>query len=311
MLQIAAALALGIFLFCAVVLLFGRGAEEQDQVRTRLFRLGRELNRAYLIADEDLSKPLSERLVKPAMRKLSRFLRSILPVQKRKGNGNEKQKRLLEQAGWTISVEEYMVLQFMAMVGCGILGAALGFFLEVDLTHILLYFFVGAFTAYAILRYFCAARATARRTAIEKQLPDMMDLLSVSITAGLGFERALLHIIESMDGPLIDELSVTYREMSMGLPRQEALTLLGDRCGVEELSSFTGALVQAGQLGIPISNILQAQSAAIRRSRRSKVQEKAAKVSTKILFPMVVFIFPVLFVVLLGPSVITIMEQFG
>ena len=139
----------------------------------------------------------------------------------------------------------------------------------------------------------------------------MLDLLSVSVAAGLGFERAMLHIINSMDGPLIDEFTVTYREMSMGRSRKDALTLLGERCGVEDLTAVTGALVQAGQLGIPIRNVLQTQSAAIRRTRRAKVQEKAAKVSTKILLPMIVFIFPVLILVLLGPSLISIVEQFS
>lgn len=310
MLQTLTALSVGAFLFCLIVLCFGKKGTQEDQVQRRLYRLGREVNHAYLVDDEELSKPFSERVIKPAVQKIARAIAALLPVRQRE-NGNERQKRMLEQAGWTMSVEEYMVLQLVLMVVCGALGAMLGFFTDEDVLHIILYFFGGAFGAYAILRYFCSARATARKVAIEKQLPDMLDLLSVSVTAGLGFERALLHIIETMDGPLIDELSVTYREMTMGLPRHEALALLGERCAVEDLTTFTGALVQAGQLGIPISNIMQAQSAAIRRSRRSKVQEKAAKVSTKILLPMVTFIFPVLFVVLLGPSVITIMEELG
>ena len=97
----------------------------------------------------------------------------------------------------------------------------------------------------------------------------------------------------------------------MGRSRKDALTLLGERCGVDDLSSVTGAIVQAGQLGIPLRNVLQSQAAAIRNSRRSKVQEKAAKVSTKILLPMIGLIFPVLIIVLMGPSIITLMEQFG
>jgi tight adherence protein C len=112
-----------------------------------------------------------------------------------------------------------------------------------------------------------------------------------------------------MEGPLVDELAVTYREMSMGRTRRDALYLLGERIDVEEVRSFTAALIQAGQLGIPIKNVLQAQASAIRQSRRTKVQERAAKVSTKILLPMLVFIFPVLFIVLMGPTVLNLMSS--
>ena len=139
----------------------------------------------------------------------------------------------------------------------------------------------------------------------------MLDLLSVSVEAGMAFERSMLHVTETMEGPLIDELTVTYREMSMGRSRKEALTLMAERCGLPELESFTGAIVQAGQLGIPMRNVLKTQSEAMRSARRAKVQEKAQQVSTKILIPMLLFIFPVLFVVLLAPSLISIMGNLG
>jgi tight adherence protein C len=143
---------------------------------------------------------------------------------------------------------------------------------------------------------------------MEQQLPEVLDLLSVSVEAGLGFEQAVHHITMNMEGPLIDELTVTYREMAMGRARRDALTLLGQRCELEEMKTFVGALVQASQLGISIKNVLRSQSAAMRQSRKAKVQEKAMKVSVKMLFPMVMFIFPVIFIILLGPAVVNVLH---
>lgn len=304
--------AAGALFFCVIVLCFGRSAEKSDAVRNRLRGLTRDGSRSTSARDEEMSKPFAERVLRPMIQKVSHALSSILPVRRKENtNSRERTKKMLQQAGWTISADEYAVIQMILLLSSGAVGLLLGLILKRDAMHVVLYALGGTFAAYAITRYVCAATVTKRKSAMEKQLPDLLDLLSISVAAGLGFERAMAHVIDTMDGPIIDEFAVTFREMSMGRSRKDALTLLGERCGIEDLSSVTGALVQAGQLGIPIGNVLQAQAAAIRRSRRSKVQEKAAKVSTKILLPMIVLIFPVLLIVLLGPSAITILEQFG
>jgi len=297
--------------FALIVALFGQKAEKKEHIRTRLFNLGKEMNRAYVIADDELNQPFSVRVIRPILQRMTQLLSNLVPSRKISHSGNDRQKKMLQQAGWTISVEEYTTIQLILMTGCGIFGVIIAVLLKTDFVHGFLYCLGGMFAAYSVMRFACTSAATKRKTDMEKQLPDMLDLLSVSVAAGLGFERAMLHIVDTMDGPLIDEFAVAYREMSMGRSRKDALTLLGERCGIEDLSSVTSALVQAGQLGIPIRNVLQAQSAAIRRSRRNKVQEKAAKVSTKILLPMIGLIFPVLIIVLMGPSAITIFEQFG
>lgn len=304
------ALGAGAFLFCILVLLLGPKAKERDKIRSRLDDLGRDVFRAAMLRDEEMNKPFSDRVLKPLLHRLTGIISMIIPIQGITPAGSDRQKKLLMQAGWAISVEEYMVIHLICMICCGLLGFMLAHVSHENLFNTILYVFAGLFCGYALLRYGRSSAATRRKAAMERQLPDMLDLLSVSVAAGLGFERAMLHIINTMEGPLIDEFTVTYREMSMGRSRKDALALLGERCGMEDLSSVTSALIQAGDLGIPIRNVLQSQSAAIRRSRRSKVQEKAAKVSTKILLPMIVFIFPVLIIVLLGPSLITIVEEF-
>lgn len=311
MLDFVIAVACGVVLFCILMLLLGPGVRKKSTLQNRLDNLGRDAFRMDMLRDEEMSKPFTDRVLRPLLHRLFGLVSMLIPIQGMNPAGSDKQKKLLMQAGWTVSLEEYTMIQLICMVCSGLLGLMLALFSHEALVNCILYFLGGAFAGYTLLRYSCSAAATRRKAAMEAQLPDMLDLLSVSVAAGLGFERAMLHIINSMDGPLIDEFTVTYREMSMGRSRKDALTLLGERCGVEDLTAVTGALVQAGQLGIPIRNVLQTQSAAIRRTRRAKVQEKAAKVSTKILLPMIVFIFPVLILVLLGPSLISIVEQFS
>lgn len=309
MLDVIISLSVTVLVFSILVLCLGRNAARHDIVKERLDKLSSEVTRAALAADNELDKPFTDRVIRPIIQKISGLLSSLMP--RRTRNTDSKQEKMLQQSGWIITIEEYSVIQLILMIGCAAIGLVLAIILDKDIFYIILYFIIGAFAGYAALRYLCSAAATRRKNAMEKQLPDLLDLLSVSVAAGLGFERALLHVIESMDGPLVDEFAVTCREMSMGRSRKDALTLLGERCGIEDLTTVTGALVQAGQLGIPISNVLQSQSEAIRNSRRSKVKEKAAKVSTKMLLPMVGLIFPVLIIILLGPSLITILEQFS
>ena len=304
------ALGASILCFCALVALLGAQTQTREKIRSRLDDLGETGFRADMLRDEELNKPFSERVLKPLLRRMTELLSAIFPVRGMTSAGADRQKKLLMQAGWAISLEEYTTILLICMACGGVLGLILALLSHIPLLNTLLYVFIGLFAGYALLRYGCSTVASRRKTAIERQLPDMLDLLSVSVAAGLGFERAMLHIINTMDGPLIDEFAVTYREMSMGRSRKEALALLGERCDVADLTTVTGALIQAGDLGIPIRNVLQTQAAAIRHAHRSKVQEKAAKVSTKILLPMIFFIFPVLIIVLLGPSLITIVEVF-
>ena len=302
----------GIFLFCILVVALGPRALKKDKIRSRLDTMSQNLFRTDAMRDEELSKPFNERVLKPLLRRMTGALGTVVPMSgTATSNSSERQKKLLMQAGWAISVEEYTVIHLMCMVCGGLLGLVLALYSRQTALYTVLYAVGGLFCGYTVLRYACASAATKRKGAMERQLPDMLDLLSVSVAAGLGFDRAVQHIVNTMEGPLIDEFTVTYREMSMGRPRNEALSLLADRCGVEDLTTVTGALIQAGELGIPIRNVLQSQAAALRRIRKNKVQEQAAKVSTKILLPMVGFIFPVLLIVLLGPSILSILDAFS
>jgi tight adherence protein C len=141
-----------------------------------------------------------------------------------------------------------------------------------------------------------------RKGAILKDLPDTLDLLAISVEAGMGFEGALDIVCQHFSSPLAEELHRTLREMELGLPRRDAFQNLKKRTEVPELSNFVLALLQADALGIPIGRVLRTQATEMRAKRRQWAREKAAKLPVKMLVPLVLFIFPAILIVVLGPA---------
>ena len=158
--------------------------------------------------------------------------------------------------------------------------------------------------------YVLNLKARARRERIKADLPDALDLLAVSVEAGLGFDGAIAKITEHMEGPLADEFSLTLGEMRIGESRQDALKRMADRVDAPELSSFTRAIIQADQLGTSLGRILRVQAADSRLRRQAAAEEKAMKAPIKMLFPTVLFIFPSIFLVILGPAFMNLEKVF-
>jgi tight adherence protein C len=150
----------------------------------------------------------------------------------------------------------------------------------------------------------------ARREAVRGELPDALDLLAVSVEAGLGFDGAVTKLTEHMTGPLTDEFSLMLSEIRVGESRQVALKKMADRVDAMELSNFVRAVIQADQLGISLARILRVQAADTRTRRQAAAEEKAMKAPIKMLFPTVFFIFPAMFIVVLGPAMLNIMQVF-
>ncbi len=151
-----------------------------------------------------------------------------------------------------------------------------------------------------------SSRANERQNQIAKALPEALDLLALTVEAGLGFEQAIEVVVDNSIGPLSGELTRLLREIELGVPRRDALAALRDRTNVPELSSFVVALVQSDQMGIALADVLKTQAAQVRLKRRQRAKEQAAKTPVKILFPVVLGIFPALFVVTIGPGAIEI-----
>jgi tight adherence protein C len=158
--------------------------------------------------------------------------------------------------------------------------------------------------------YFVNLKARGRRERVKADLPDALDLLAVSVEAGLGFDGAVAKITEHMEGPLADEFSLSLGEMRIGESRQDALKRMADRVDAPELSSFTRAIIQADQLGTSLGRILRVQAADSRLRRQAAAEEKAMKAPIKMLFPTVLFIFPAIFLVILGPAFMNIEKVF-
>ncbi|WP_067438134.1 type II secretion system F family protein [Nocardioides jensenii] len=153
--------------------------------------------------------------------------------------------------------------------------------------------------------------AQKREESILKELPDALDLLTISVEAGLGFDAALQQVARNTDGPLAGELTRVLQEMQIGRSRSEALRALGERTKVQDLKSFVGAMVQADAVGIPIAQVLRVQSAEMRVRRRQRAEEKAAEVPVKIMIPVILFILPCLMIVVMGPGILGMIESFS
>ena len=142
-------------------------------------------------------------------------------------------------------------------------------------------------------------------------LPEVMDILVVSVEAGLGLDSAIVQQYSKNKSAVLMELNSAIREIQMGVPRKTALKEMADRCDVKELTVFVTALLQADQLGTSVKSVLQVQSERLRVERKQAIQAKASKAPIKIMLPTVIFIFPVIFIILLGPAAVDIMSTFG
>jgi tight adherence protein C len=153
-------------------------------------------------------------------------------------------------------------------------------------------------------------KGRSRRDKIQAELPDALDLLAVSVEAGLGFDGAITKLTEHMDGPLAEEFGLSLGEMRIGESRSEALKKMAERVGSPEMAAFTRSVIQADQLGISLGRILRLQAAEARNRRQAAAEEKAMKAPIKMLFPTVLFIFPAMFIVILGPAFMNLSKLF-
>jgi tight adherence protein C len=211
--------------------------------------------------------------------------------------------------GWT--VDRVLSLKVVGMASGLVLGLLFGVLLGKGAG------FTAACTAIATLagyygpNLYLYQRGYDRTAKLERSLPDALDLLSISVEAGLAFDAALAQVARNTDGPLAEEFARVLQEMQIGMGRGAALRALGDRTHVAEVKGFVSAMVQADALGIPIAQVLRVQSREIRTKRRQRAEEQAQKVAIKILIPLIFCILPCLFIAVLGPAGLSIFEAFS
>jgi len=262
------------------------------------------------VLDREFQKSFGERILKPLLDQILGAIIRMTPA----GAAAAAQAKL-DAAGnpTNIGVREFFALRFLAAA----LAVAASFFVfraTRNMMPLPAAFFttVLCLVIFALLPdYLLQQRINIRQMKIRKSLPDIIDLLLVSVEAGLGFDAAMQQVVEKVKGPLPEEFARVLQEMRLGKLRAQALRDMARRAGVEELSTFVAAIYQADQLGVSISKVLHVQGETLRTRRVQKIREMAAKLPVKMLFPLVFFIFPAIFVVILAPGMISIMQALG
>ena len=283
------------------------GGSSVDPVQARLTQLGSM--QAKNLEELELQQPFIERTLRPLAGRLSGTVSRVTS-----SSFTERTEKRLALAGnpGDLRVADWLgikaigaivggVLFFLLFVVAGVLGFP--FLIGVLLTG------VGVMFGYTMPEFWLGGRVRKRQKAILLMIPDSLDLLTISVRAGLGFDAALGRVVEKLKGPLSDEFRRALAEVRVGKSRREALRDIVPRTEVTPLTNFIGAIIQAEQLGVSISKVLQVQSEQLRIERRQRAEEQAAKAPIKMLFPLVGCIFPSLFIVILGPAIILIMQN--
>jgi len=264
--------------------------------------------------EEELNLPFFQRVVLPLGEAITRSFRRVAPSEV-----SEKVQKKLVQAGLypRVTPAQIVGLSWFCMAGFVVLmilllismaGDNAGQVRYDDPSNIA-YLLVAATGGYVFPQFLLGQRVRKRQEEILLSLPYAIDVLSISVEAGMGFDAGVGYTMRKIKGPLAEEFSRTLNEIRLGKPRLDALEDLGNRTGVEELKIFITAVVHASRLGGSITNTLRVQADSIRVRRRQRAQEQAMKAPVKMVFPLVFFIFPALFVVLLGPAGLKIYEQ--
>jgi tight adherence protein C len=297
----------GVAALAILLIFFGlAGSAPVDPVQARLTQLGSM--QAKNLEELELQQPFMERTLRPLALRLSGFVARITSQ-----SFTEKTEKRLALAGYpgNLRVNDWLGVKAIgALVGAGVFFLLFGL-LGGNLVAGVALGAVGLGIGYMVPEFWLGGKVKKRQKEILLQIPDALDLLTISVRAGLGFDGALGKVVEKLKGPLTDEFRRALAEIRVGKTRRESLRDIVQRTEVPALTNFIGAIIQAEQLGVSISKVLQVQSEQLRIERRQRAEEMAAKAPIKMLFPLVGCIFPSLFIVILGPALILIAANLG
>ena len=286
------------------------GNSPVDPVQARLTQLGSM--QAKNLEELELQQPIIDRTLRPLMARLSGRMSKMASASFTQTT--EKRLAIAGNPG-NMRVADWLGIKAIGAAVGGLIFFALfvfpGVISFVPFPVSLIMIPIGVMFGYTIPEFWLGGRVKKRQKAILLQIPDALDLLTISVRAGLGFDGALGKVVEKLKGPLTEEFRRALAEIRVGKPRRDALRDIIPRTEVPALTNFIGAIIQAEQLGVSISKVLQVQSEQLRIERRQRAEEMAAKAPIKMLFPLVGCIFPSLFIVILGPAIILIMINLG
>jgi len=294
----------------AVLMIWGAFAPARPAAAQKN-RMDGYLERPDAIDDPDMRRPFVVRVFGPLLRGILRVLGSLAP--KRNVQSTD---LMLSQAGepWGLSALDFFGLRLLFVLVAGgiyfLAARSQGLSFSVLLRNCLIAGVFGFFIPWVWLR----SRVSRRKSEISRALPDALDMLTIGVEAGLGFDMALLGVGNMWRNALTYEFRRAVGEMRVGTPRDVALRRMADRTGVADLRAFVAVLIQSSQLGVSIAQILHAQAGELRLKRRLQAEGVARQAGVKMVFPLVILIFPAIFVVILGPSIPAIlawMQQMG
>lgn len=255
--------------------------------------------------EHELNKPFKERIVFPLAGSLAVLVNRLTPKAIKKIVND----RLVMAGGFGgLGVDEFLLLCTLLAVSLPVIAVFCAVMFKVPFAKAMALAIIACALGLMLPFALLANKIARRKLSIQRDLPDVLDLLTVSVEAGLSFDGALAKLAEKMKGALVEEFIRLLQEIRMGISRRDALLAMALRCDVPDVAMFTTSLVQADQLGVPIGNVLRVQSISMREKRQQRAEEKAMKAPIKMMLPLVFFIFPVIFIVLLGPAAIRIAE---
>ena len=299
---------LGIGLVFLAIVLIGSALSTSTQSGvTRSLAVLEAMTNAPKELNAELEKSFGERVLAPLQGRAVRLGRRISGA-----DTAERIRRKLDlagnPAGWTVD----RVLSGKVIGAVAGLVGGLVFQLMLTSPAVKIVIVVGAVVVgFFAPNLYLYQKSHERADRLQRDLPDAIDLLTISVESGLGFDAALQQVARNTEGPLAEELSRVMREMQIGQGRADALRAMGERTSVGDLRTFVGAMVQADAFGIPVAQVLRVQSAEMRVKRRQRAEEKAQQVPVKITIPLIFCILPTLFIAVMGPAVLSIMDSFN
>jgi len=292
--------------FCSVMLMAMAAGKRKTSVVESRIQAFRQQTNAMDDFGPNLDVAFTDRVLKPGAESLARLVSRILPQSMLADVQHQ-----LMVAGYPMRYNTYLSFWGLSTFLLG--GMGLMIFVSAPTSGIFQKLLAGGIfviLGFAFPRMWLKGKVKAKQKAVIRSLPDTMDLITTCVEAGLGLDAALSRVADKADGPLSDELQRMLRDIGMGKLRREAMNELSERAGVEELTSFINSIVQAEQLGVGIAQVLRVQSEQLRTQRRQRAEKQAHEAPIKMLFPLVLFVFPAFLGVILGPAVIRIAVAF-
>jgi tight adherence protein C len=288
----------------AMVYMGMREDDGRDPLADRLAIYAEQDIQVESLEDAELKLSFRDRVLMPLVKRLSVLVSRFTPQKQL-----ETTRRQLELAGQNTDPTQFFLQRIFFTVALGIGGLLMGFvLLSQPFPQNLMWTMGGVLLGYYFPMLSLKSKISKRQNNILKALPDALDLLVICVEAGLGFDAAMGKVYEKWDNELALAFGRVLREIQLGKPRRDALRDMSSRIDIPDINSFTAAIIQAEQLGVSMAKILRVQADQMRVKRRQRAQEKAQQAPVKMMIPMVLLIFPSLWIVLLGPAVIQLMN---